>query len=432
MTRYQYRTLDLEAIGITLPDIEGEHPNRVPFAGVLTLVDVPSDRPPNGAQGHRVEIPRAVAEKALPTLIGMAVDVAGGLTDHNAKRKIGIITQAAIQGQELGVSGYLFAKDFPEEVMRVQQMKDELGMSYEITDVDVEDAAAQIWRLSNLVFTGGAILRKDAAAYRQTSLQARHDGGDEEEAFMAVKTDLTNKLSSLLDKLNVAAEGEEEKKLDETEEQKAAKLKAEDDKKKEDEMARNADAEAARLKAQDSEHEDEEQDKDMIRRLMEDVDAPEEEEALMRAVQRMFRGKRGRMAQAGTGQKDSAATKALQAQMGDMQAAMGLLTDAVTKIGGLLTDYIAHDKGLKTDKAATDADGGLKAKANGDGDKLNVQRKTFHAGEEQFYLAKYGIEEDSKYTVPQIDKILKDNGVTNPETRIGIKHSMEARGMFRN
>src|SRR5437868_14820387 len=72
------------------------HPNRMPFRGVLTILDTPSDRPPAGARGHRVVRTRAAAEAALPSLIGMAVDFTAGFDGHDARRKVGIITSADI------------------------------------------------------------------------------------------------------------------------------------------------------------------------------------------------------------------------------------------------------------------------------------------------------------------------------------------------
>jgi hypothetical protein len=42
----------LEAMAIEMPEVAG-HPNRVGFRGVLTIVDVVSDRPPAGARGRR-------------------------------------------------------------------------------------------------------------------------------------------------------------------------------------------------------------------------------------------------------------------------------------------------------------------------------------------------------------------------------------------
>ena len=67
----------LEAMAVKIPPVEG-HPNRVPFEGVLTMVNTASDKAPAGARGHRVMLTRDAAEKALPSLLGMAVDYRPG------------------------------------------------------------------------------------------------------------------------------------------------------------------------------------------------------------------------------------------------------------------------------------------------------------------------------------------------------------------
>jgi hypothetical protein len=46
-----------------------------------------------------------------------------------------------------------------------------LGLSYEVTDVLLRDAAEKIWRLEKVTFTGAAILRRDKAAYRNTWIE---------------------------------------------------------------------------------------------------------------------------------------------------------------------------------------------------------------------------------------------------------------------
>ena len=61
----------LEAMAVKIPHVDG-HPNRVPFEGVLTVVNAASDKAPAGARGHRVMLTREAAEKALPSLLGMA------------------------------------------------------------------------------------------------------------------------------------------------------------------------------------------------------------------------------------------------------------------------------------------------------------------------------------------------------------------------
>ena len=77
-------TMQLRAMAVEFPVVHG-HPNRLPFEGVLTLVDVPSDRAPSGARGHRVILTRQAAETALPSLMGMAVDYKAGWDGHDAR-----------------------------------------------------------------------------------------------------------------------------------------------------------------------------------------------------------------------------------------------------------------------------------------------------------------------------------------------------------
>lgn len=161
----------LEALAVALPEVAG-HPNRVPFEGVLTRVDEPSNKPPSGARGHRVILTQAAALAALPSLMGMAVDYAPGWDGHDARRKCGIITQADVEGNCVRVSGYLFGKDFPEVEQRMRHSTTgAMGMSYEIADAHVEDMNAEVWTLTRATFTGAAILLREKAAYRNTSFQ---------------------------------------------------------------------------------------------------------------------------------------------------------------------------------------------------------------------------------------------------------------------
>jgi hypothetical protein len=146
-----------------------EHPNRMPFEGVLTIVDEASTRPPAGARGHRVILTRAAALQALPSLLGMGVDFTPGMDGHDARRKCGVITDADLLGKELHVSGYLFAKDFPEVMRRLRTATPgSMGMSYELANAQVEDMHAPVWTLTRATFTGAAVLLRDKAAYQAT------------------------------------------------------------------------------------------------------------------------------------------------------------------------------------------------------------------------------------------------------------------------
>lgn len=173
--------MELRAMAVEFPDVHG-HPNRLPFEGVLTLIDVASDNAPSGARGHRVVLTRAAAEAALPSLLGMAVDYKAGWDGHDARQKCGIITAAELEGQRLTVAGFLFARDFPEMEARIESgieagagvgLDRAMGMSYELADAHVADMAAQIWTLTRATFTGAAILLRAKAAYRGTSFRLK-------------------------------------------------------------------------------------------------------------------------------------------------------------------------------------------------------------------------------------------------------------------
>lgn len=179
-----------ESMAIEMPTVHG-HPNRMGFRGVLTIVDVASDKSPSGARGHRVLLTRRAAEVAIPSLMGMGLDYSPSLDRHDARRKIGVITRAEIVAQVIEVAGFLYARDFPEIVAEIGNPERKrtplvaatdkkrksinasagLGMSYEIADAQVEDMTANVWVLNRVTFTGAAVLRRDKAAYRSTWIE---------------------------------------------------------------------------------------------------------------------------------------------------------------------------------------------------------------------------------------------------------------------
>jgi len=247
--------IELNSMAVAMPEVVG-HPNRAAFSGVLTMVDMPSQRAPSGAKGHLVVLTRRAAEAALPSLLGMALDYSPSLDRHDVRRKVGVITRAEIVGRNIELGGYLFARDFPEiveEIAKARPGDDRkpvdsfrarlvqagvihaavsptesaswkegyrlraslraaarrilsltaamrrtpesrlgqaeefhptiraetcvaagpagLGLSYEVTDVQIVDTRAHVWILSRVTFTGAAILRRDKAAYRDTWIE---------------------------------------------------------------------------------------------------------------------------------------------------------------------------------------------------------------------------------------------------------------------
>ncbi|MGD0570399.1 MAG: hypothetical protein ABSA78_18505 [Candidatus Sulfotelmatobacter sp.] len=242
-------------MAIAMPEVKG-HPNRVQFRGVLTVIDMPSERAPSGAKGHLVVLTRHAAQAALPSLMGMALDYSPTLDRHDVRRKVGVITRAEVVGRNVELGGHLFARDFPEIVEEIAKsgrgdgmsLRDRLaqekvaharaedmgaapawiqdglveprswkeslssamerlrsltavigedppnglgpqggfhaatggaaggvgaglGMSYEVTGVELVDPRARVWTLTKVIFTGAAILRRDKAAYQNTWIE---------------------------------------------------------------------------------------------------------------------------------------------------------------------------------------------------------------------------------------------------------------------
>src|SRR5438270_2405637 len=102
----------------------------------------------------------------------MALDYTPAMDGHDSRRKVGIITSADIVGRELVVKGYLFGRDFPDLMSQMRSSRDSLGLSYELADVRVENVSASIWKLTEVTFTGAAILLRNKAAYEGTWIAA--------------------------------------------------------------------------------------------------------------------------------------------------------------------------------------------------------------------------------------------------------------------
>lgn len=152
-------------------DSDQEHPNKMPFKGVLLIVDQPSTKPPHGSRGHRIYVPKNVVQKKLDGLIGMGVNYDSvDLDSHDTSHKVGIITAAWVKGNQVWVRGFIYKKDFPKAATDLK--RGGLGMSMELANVYVRDENEDVWHLEDFAFTGATILKKNAAAYFQTELVA--------------------------------------------------------------------------------------------------------------------------------------------------------------------------------------------------------------------------------------------------------------------
>ena len=156
-----------------------DHPNKMPFSGVLTRINEPSDRAPEGSGGKLITISAEAAERNLESLLGMAIDYKPKMDGHDPKAKIGIITAATIEGNAILIEGFIYANDFPEVAAEIKASKDVLGFSYEASNLYTNDPDANPVVISDCVFTGAAILRKDKAAYTTTSIAANAAENDD-------------------------------------------------------------------------------------------------------------------------------------------------------------------------------------------------------------------------------------------------------------
>lgn len=163
-------SFQLSAMALNIQN--NDHPNKMPFSGILTRIGEPSDAPPDGSGGKLITISKEAAERSLHTLLGMAVNYKSGLDGHAPQFKIGIITDATISGNEIPIKGYIYAADFPKEAAEIKANKDLLGFSYEARELYTNDPDANPCVITDCVFTGAAILLKAKAAYRTTSIAA--------------------------------------------------------------------------------------------------------------------------------------------------------------------------------------------------------------------------------------------------------------------
>ena len=78
------------------------------------MVNAASDKAPSGARGHRVMLTGEAAREGAALAAGHGVDYRPDWDGHDARRKIGLLTEADVVGQRLVVRGYLYARDFPK------------------------------------------------------------------------------------------------------------------------------------------------------------------------------------------------------------------------------------------------------------------------------------------------------------------------------
>lgn len=208
---------------------ELEHPNKMPFSGILTYFDAPSDRAPHGSDGRKVFIPSDVGVPALDSLIGMAVNLKSSMDDHDPQNKIGILTSACVgEPNEIGtpvyVEGFIYANDFPDAALDIKRNQSALGFSYETANTLLMDGVYEgepVAVVTQIVFTGASILYATDAAYTATAIAASTEKNNEEEVNQTMDPEQLQQILEAISGLKeyVDAKFENFKKEDELEDQ---------------------------------------------------------------------------------------------------------------------------------------------------------------------------------------------------------------------
>jgi hypothetical protein len=149
--------------------------------GHLIVLDLTEVGKPSQHEGPvQYQLARAGAAEALLTLPAKPLHVTANLDGHfdqgQPPKVIGVFLGGMMvdPGQEtMRTVATVWPMDFPTEVQTIQAKREELGGSYEI-EYTVESArriSASVVEIGSYSFTGGAILKKSAAAHKQTQLQ---------------------------------------------------------------------------------------------------------------------------------------------------------------------------------------------------------------------------------------------------------------------
>lgn len=387
--------INLFAMSMQVPEVAG-HPNRMPFSGVVTFVDRPSDLPVGGSGGKLTYLPKEVAQRILPSLLGMAIDYTEDFSSHDPTRKLGVITGADIVGDEVQIEGYFYALDFPQECARIKAEKEALGFSYEI-QAQTRDMGGNLLQIVGGMFTGAALLYKDKAAYQSTSLAAKAEQDNEmtpEEIAKAIADGIAAALPAALQPLSASI-----KEIQEGSTELRASAAMREKVRPHAEALRNC---AASMEAAGIGHDP---NRGHIK-LLHNMAASMEAEAASGRLPQIYRDHDWTFHAASDGKQQDAGTK-----KPEDDPAVKALTDQIAALSTQVTDL----------KAAA-------VKNSPNPGRATVSAEVTHL------LAKGGIKEvpEAGLTEGQIDQMLQAAGVTGTQDRIAAKMKIANAGLLKN
>lgn len=146
------------------------HANLGFFHGLLIQLNAVSTHVPGNWQkqgiSKKLYVPRAVGEAALPSLLGMGINITANLRGHDQRNKIGAITEAYVDSNDsLWVAGFIWRRDFEPEYMILAHPPEEMGMSAELENLEKPEEGPYYLTTRRILFTGAAVCFRSAASY---------------------------------------------------------------------------------------------------------------------------------------------------------------------------------------------------------------------------------------------------------------------------
>lgn len=169
-------TLRFESSDVQIPLSTEEHINKLPFTATFMIIGTPSDGTPCGAE-MPIILDMDAAKASVDTMNLMGIDCVWSdwfpedcMTGHDPRNIIGVVQSAYIEGNEMKMQGIIYSNNFPDIAFFIKNATPSLGFSMEcIADIEARDDGYE--HMSNVMFTGVAILFKNLAAYESTYIE---------------------------------------------------------------------------------------------------------------------------------------------------------------------------------------------------------------------------------------------------------------------
>lgn len=147
--------------------------NRMLFEGILARIDEVSEGIPAVGTGQPLFLPLATAEKIVAQVNAshsLPIDADPSLSKHNDQGIVGVITKAAIKGQNLVVTGHLFPYNVPNMIRLLKQNGNKLGMSMNalVSGKSEVKAGRDVFLLEDVDLQGANVLFAEKATYQQS------------------------------------------------------------------------------------------------------------------------------------------------------------------------------------------------------------------------------------------------------------------------